>query len=49
MIGRGEGVGLGGKRDTASSNDMERNGEYKRGEDDESLSTSGDRKLRVRR
>ena len=48
MIGRGEGVG-GGKEGNCSVKGMEWNGEYRGGQDDKSLSMSGDRELRVRR
>ena len=45
---KGRGSRVGWKEGYSSSDDMERNDEYKRGEDDESLRTSGDRKMRVK-
>ena len=42
---KGRGSRVGGKAGYCSAKGMERNGEYRGGQDNESLSMSGDRKL----
>ena len=46
---KGRGSRVGGKEGNCSAKGIERNGKYRGGQDVESLSMSGDRKLRVRR
>ena len=46
---KGRGSRVGGKEGYCSAKGMERNGEYRHGQDDESLSMLGDRKMGVRR